>query len=342
MPPKRAHDDSSETSHKKQKSQSLLLFEQVTNDADKLLQIISLINPQSVPEWTQTLLDWQAACVLAKSAPCSWTPDAMALLDIRLPSNCQYTLPFVEPVIINTTVDISTRALNTQYETFSKLQKTRLSYFPLPSEFAKDWSQHQNDVSARVLCLRPPEARGLPLCTLHDAFRRFLLAVQGPLPQASDTTTAAVRSAAMLCASMGESFTMGDEDSDNEVQQSSDQSLKENGRSLEFDDCTRGILNGFISQYSLSSSSDIDIHGGVVAGALLEKDTFIALREIKAEPGAAGDAYMQVARGYDLAVQVLQDKKDAVSEAFLKQGAPMFLLCVVGAFDPELLDWSLI
>jgi len=135
---------------------------------------------------------------------------------------------------------------------------------------------------------------------------------------------------------------MGDEDSDNAVQQSSDQSLKENGRSLEFDDCTRGILNGFISQYSLSSSSDIDIHGGIVDGALLEKDTFIALREIKAEPGAAGDTYMQVARGYDLAVQVLQDKKDAVSEAFLKQGAPMFLLCVVGAFDPELLHWSLI
>ena len=100
MPPKRAHDDSSETSHKKQKSQSLLLFEQVTNEADKLLQIISLINPQSVPEWTQTLLDWQVACVLAKSAPYSWTQDAMALLDIRLPSNCQYTLPFVEPVIL--------------------------------------------------------------------------------------------------------------------------------------------------------------------------------------------------------------------------------------------------
>ena len=197
-------------------------------------------------------------------------------------------------------------------------------YLPLPSDYAKNWSQYQTGAEARILCLRPPEARGLPLCTLHDVFRRFLLAAREPLPQASDTTIAAIRAAALLCSSMGQSFSTKGNDS-NSVKLSQD--TKENARTIEFDDCTGGILDRFDKTYTLNTSRNV--HTGIVDGALLEKDVLIAIREIKAEPGAAGDAYMQVARGYDLALRVLQDRIGA--KAFLKQGAPMFLLCVVGA-----------
>ena len=60
------------------------------------------------------------------------------------------------------------------------------------------------------------------------------------------TTIAAMRSAALLCASMGESFST-EGDGGDEVQQSPD--LKENARTLEFDNCTGGILDGFIKLY---------------------------------------------------------------------------------------------
>ena len=69
--------------------------------------------------------------------------------------------------------------------------------------------------------LAPLEARGLPLCTLHGLFHRLLLAAQGPLPQASGTTIAAMRSATLLYALIGESFSAEGDGSD-EMQQSSD------------------------------------------------------------------------------------------------------------------------
>ena len=180
-----------------------------------------------------------------------------------------------------------------------------------------------------TLCLRPPDARGLPLCTLHDVFRQYLLVAQRPLPQASDTAVAAVKSAAQLCATMGESFsTKGD---DGNVTQNA-RDLKVNVRTPGFDECMSGILEMFDRFYSLAPTSDA--HSGIVDGALLKEGIFISLRELKGDLGAAagGDPYMQVARSYDLAVKVLQDRG---AEAFVKQGAPMFLLCLIGAFVTE-------
>jgi len=115
-----------------------------------------------------------------------------------------------------------------------------------------------------------------------------------------------MRSAALSCASIGESFST-EGDGGDEVQQSSD--LKENARMLEFDDCTGDILDGFIKLYTLGASSDI--HGGIVGAALLEKFIFMAcLRE-----------------------------RGPVAEAFLKLGAP---ICVFGAFATEYVISALI
>jgi hypothetical protein len=76
--------------------------------------------------------------------------------------------------------------------------------------------------------LANPEAHDLPLCILHDIFRRYLLASQKLLPQASDAVVAAVESAAQLGASMGQSFSTKGNDS-NVVHKSRD--LKERSSS---------------------------------------------------------------------------------------------------------------
>jgi len=102
---------------------------------------------------------------------------------------------------------------------------------------------------------------------------------------------------------MGESFST-EGDGGDEVQQSPD--LKENARTLEFDNCTGGILDGYLKLYNLGASSDI--HGGIVGGALLEKDIFIAC---------------------------LRDR-GPVAEAFLKQDAPIFLISVFGVLATDM------
>jgi len=126
---------------------------------------------------------------------------------------------------------------------------------------------------------------------------------------------------------MGRSFSTKSDDG-NVTQKARD--FKENARTLEFDDCMSGILEMFDRFYNLAPTGDVN--SGIVDGALLKEGIFISLRELKGDLGAGGDPYMQVARSYDLAVKVLQDKG---AEAFVKQGAPMFLLCVIGAFVTE-------
>ena len=75
---------------------------------------------------------------------------------------------------------------------------------PAPSDFARHevWPEAQKD--APILCLRPPNARGLPLTTLHHVFLRFQHETSSTLPT---TETVAVQIAASeLCSRMGEPF----------------------------------------------------------------------------------------------------------------------------------------
>ncbi|KAJ3513630.1 hypothetical protein NLJ89_g2845 [Agrocybe chaxingu] len=309
---KRPSDDSSTTSGKKQKkSVRDGVLDEVVQEADRTLNLIAIIKQDieryagNTREHLAVVACWRLSCVMAKDRGYMWTREVRAMLDMRLPND-----------------DPTFRIYNLQYERFSKIQKANLSYLPAPSDFAQKWSQYQLNPEARLLCLRPPDARGLPLCTLHDIFRRYLLAAQEPLPQASDTAIAAMKSAAQLCASMGRSFSTKSNEG-NVAQNTRD--LKENARTLEFDDCIRGIVDGFEKWYRLAATSDV--HSCVVGGALLVEGILISLCEMTADPGAGGDPYMQIARSYDLAVKVLHDRG---AEAFLKQGAPMFLLCVIG------------
>ena len=78
-----------------------------------------------------------------------------------------------------------------------------------------------------------------------------------------------------------------------------------------------------------------NLASGIVDGALSERGVPISLREMKAEPGASGDPYMQVVRSYDLAVKTLRNKDDTAMRSFFAQGAPMFLFCVSGEFLPN-------
>ena len=221
------------------------------------------------------------------------------------------------------------RSFNKQFESFSSLQKAKLFALPAPSEFAKNWSQHESVFRDRLLCHRPPDSRGLPLCTLHDAFRRYLITLRKPFSGTSPFAIAALESATQLCLSMGQSFSSKGDDT--LAQQS--RGNKEHTRSLKFDDCVRGILGGFNKSVVLRTSHDLV--SDIVDGALSEQGVPLSLREMKAEPGASGDPYMQVVRSYDLAVKTLRDKDDTATQYFLAQGAPMFLFCVSGEFLPD-------
>jgi len=99
---------------------------------------------------------------------------------------------------------------NKQYASFAELI-SQLYDLPSPSRFGKPsgWSPVQNP----ILCLRPGSARGLPLCTLHDVFRKFQCENSVLLPNPTITVEpmpaevlAAHIAASHLCHDMGNSF----------------------------------------------------------------------------------------------------------------------------------------
>lgn len=75
-----------------------------------------------------------------------------------------------------------------------------------------------------------------------------------------------------------------------------------------------------------------ELSSGIVDGALAVKEVLFSLREMKGEPGASGDPYMQVVRSYDLATKVQREAESPTVRAFLAQGASTFLLCVSGEY----------
>ena len=182
---------------------------------------------------------------------------------------------------------------------------------PAPSDFAQHTVWPKAQKGAPILCLRPPDARGLPLITLHDVFLRFQHEISSSLPT---TETVAVQVAASdLCCRMGEAFN------------------NEKERSEAFDQCVSGVLEKGEAECQFKPTPFS--HYGKVDRCIQEADIPIALREDKLELGYGGsDAYMQIARCYDLVVEVLTNcsVKDSNASNFLTHGAPCFLICLIG------------
>ena len=181
---------------------------------------------------------------------------------------------------------------------------------PAPSDFGQHevWPEAQE--GAPILCLRPPNARGLPLTTLHDVFLRFQHEISSTLPT---TETVAVQIAASeLCSRMGEPF----ED--------------EASRGRAFDECVSGVLE--------KGEADCELklypsgHHGKIDRCIREANIPIALHEDKLEFGHGGsDAYMQISRCYDLiGVLTTLSAKNSNARNFLTHGAPCFLICLIG------------
>ena len=200
---------------------------------------------------------------------------------------------------------------NVRFEKFIMLVRQLQNDLPAPSDFARHsvWPAAQKD--APILCLRPPDARGLPLTTLHDVFLCFQYETSRPLPT---TETVAVQIAASeLCSRMGEAF----ED--------------EASRGEAFDECVSDVLEKGEAERQLKPTPFS--HYGKIDRCIQEADVPIALREDKLEFGHGGsDAYMQIARCYDLLIGVLTSysAKDSNASNFLTHGAPCFLICLIG------------
>lgn len=75
------------------------------------------------------------------------------------------------------------------------------------------------------------------------------------------------------------------------AQQAWDQ--KEDARIRKFDECIRGLLD---YEKSVTLQANCELSSGVVDGALLVKGVLLSICEMKGEPGASGDPYMQVVR----------------------------------------------
>ena len=182
---------------------------------------------------------------------------------------------------------------------------------PEPSDFAWHTVWPEAQKNAPILCLRPPNARGLLLITLHDVFLHFQHEISRPLPA---TETVAVQIAALeLCSRMGEPF----ED--------------EASRSKAFDECVSGVLEK--GEVGCQLKPYPSGHHGKIDQCIREANIPIALREDKLEYGHGGsDAYMKIACCYNLLVGVLTScsAKDSNASNFLTHGAPCFLICLIG------------
>ena len=154
---------------------------------------------------------------------------------------------------------------NARFEKFIMLVRQLQNDLPAPSDFGRHevWPEAQEGAPIR---LRPPNARGLPLTTLHDVFLRLQREISSPLPT---TETVAVQIAVSeLCSRMGEPF----ED--------------EASRSKAFDECVSGALEKGEVERQLKPTPFG--HYGKIDQCIQEVDIPIALREDKLELGMEG------------------------------------------------------
>ncbi|KAG8967424.1 hypothetical protein FRC03_009944 [Tulasnella sp. 419] len=169
------------------------------------------------------------------------------------------------------------------------------------------WHEWQKNENA-ILCLRPKEKHGLPLWILADVFRQFRLMANAPLPQDTVAANVALQVAYNLCDTMGEAF------------------LTDKERSVRFQDCIGSFFSpGQWSQHCISTKSEM--YDASVDDCLLMEGIICIFREDKVELGEGHDAYLQIARDYQIYIARLRDNNDYV---LLHRGAPTFLLCLIG------------
>ncbi len=77
-------------------------------------------------------------------------------------------------------------------------------------------------------------------------------------------------------------------------------------------------MEGYEESVVLKASCELS--SGIVDGALSVKDVLLSLREMKGEPGASGDPYMQVVRNYDLGTKVQREHENPIARAFGQGG----------------------
>lgn len=170
-----------------------------------------------------------------------------------------------------------------------------------------------------LLCMRPTERSGLPIVTLHPAFRNYRQRLRSKTLVPPDSV--ALQVAGALCEVMGGYF----------------QDKKARGE--KFDQCVEPLLPSWRNTVVTSKSEQtqaepdrtLDSHGGH------RRLFWLSIREDKVELGEAGDAYMQNSRDYHLYVKSLQEDPNFESVNFLKHGAPMFLLALIGRCTGNLL-----
>ncbi|KAG8926669.1 hypothetical protein FRC01_008522 [Tulasnella sp. 417] len=202
---------------------------------------------------------------------------------------------------------------NGSLDQLSELYQSRLEdakALPPPSSYAKHstWAECQQRSTA-ILCLRPSDKQGLPLCVLDNVFREFQRQVGAPLPSTEDARKA-MNVAFDLCNMMPDHFTAGSD------------------RGELFDKCLHPIFPHSWWRKEVYMSAPTELRPGK-AGRAFELDGVVGIfREDKVETGTGDDAYMQVSRVYQLYVEKVRNEKPSL----LGQGAPVFLLCPCGGF----------
>ena len=194
---------------------------------------------------------------------------------------------------------------------------------PDPSEYAfKDAWRDAQAKKSDILCLRPPERTGLPLSTLHDAFRQFERDATIPFHLSADSeTTSAARAASLLVHEMGNAF--DDEMVDDEEV-----------RSEAIERCLKPVFPYFWSkEIHCQAASQLIPNSHTIDIATSYRSTsgsVTILRVDKDEPGSDGDPYMQISRGYHMFVEMLKDRGSDEDLNTLAHGAPTFLICFLG------------
>jgi hypothetical protein len=151
---------------------------------------------------------------------------------------------------------------------------------PAPSSFAtvSEWSNAQDTPNA-ILCLRPFKRQGLPLVTLHDAFRHFVNQSKQPLPT---TEVAALKAAVRLCNEMAEPC------------------KTEIIRRDAFNKALDPFIpkDHWLPEITMTGGPGMSGRIGAALYGTKSPTRYPLLREDKPELGVEGDPYMQLSRGF--------------------------------------------
>ncbi|KAJ8522090.1 hypothetical protein ONZ45_g1304 [Pleurotus djamor] len=187
---------------------------------------------------------------------------------------------------------------------------------PRPSSYARDWTDPQ-DAWGDILCLRPTKRQGLPLCTLHDAFRLYSQDRDQPLPN-NELAFCARRAAEKLCYHMGNAYDTPEDHS---------QAFNKSVAPLFPLTAWRSTVLNPKAERLLD-----ECRVGFSVKTFRKRSTKIerVLREDTREIGDSGDPFVHAARDFHLWVQTIQEQDSAEARALLSQGAPVFIMNVTG------------